>query len=210
MDEKIDILDERGRPTGKVAWKSEAHRCGLWHRCFHCWISGSDFDGPYILVQRRARSKDTWPDYLDVSAAGHLAAGEDVMDGLRELEEELGLRPEPERLIALGTRRIEQEISGGLDREFHEVFLLVDSTPPGGFRLQREEVASVIRLSLDDAEKVSDGEPASAVEWTDGGPFSTKVSLADFVPNEEGYLRRVARAARNALAGRGSGRVFRL
>ncbi|HEX2728792.1 MAG TPA: NUDIX domain-containing protein, partial [Rubrobacteraceae bacterium] len=146
MDEKIDILDERGRYTGRVAWKSEAHRLGLWHRCFHCWIFGSDPDGTYLLVQRRAAAKDTWPGYLDVTAAGHLAAGEGALDGLRELEEELGLRVSPDRLIPLGTRRADQEISAGRDREFHEVYLLHDSTPARDLRLQREEVASIVRI----------------------------------------------------------------
>ena len=127
MDERIDVLNPRGGKTGRVTWKSEAHRRGLWHRCFHCWIVAPEepSGGPYFFVQRHAADKETWLDKLDVTAAGHLAAGERVLDGLRELEEELGLRVEPEELIPLGTRRIEQEISAGCDREFHEVFLLV-------------------------------------------------------------------------------------
>src|SRR5215211_1788818 len=92
MEELLDILDESGRPTGEVVAKSEAHRLGLWHRCFHCWICGSEPGGSYLLLQRRAATKDTWPGYLDVTAAGHLAAGEGTLDGLREVEEELGLR----------------------------------------------------------------------------------------------------------------------
>src|SRR3712207_8255742 len=50
VDERVDILDAGGRPTGRIAWKSEAHRDGLWHRCFHLWIC--DPEGPYLLVQR--------------------------------------------------------------------------------------------------------------------------------------------------------------
>jgi isopentenyldiphosphate isomerase len=137
VDELLDVLDDLGRPTGEVVYKSEAHRRGLYHHCFHCWIAGQDAVGPYLLVQRRAAAKDTWPGYLDVTAAGHLQSGEEpVMGGLRELEEELGLRVDPGRLAPLGTRRIEQEISQGCDREFHDVFLLLDSTPPRDLRLQ--------------------------------------------------------------------------
>src|SRR5215203_6211346 len=61
VDELLDILDESGRPTGEVVAKSEAHRLGLWHRCFHCWICGSDPEGSYLLLQRRAATKDTRP-----------------------------------------------------------------------------------------------------------------------------------------------------
>ena len=210
MDEKVDVLDASGRSTGEIAWKSEAHRRGLWHRCFHCWVStpGDASGGPYLLVQRRAATKDTWPGRLDVTAAGHLAAGEEPLDGLRELEEELGLRVEPERLIPLGRRRVEQEIPGGCDREFHEVFLLVDFTPPKNLRLQPEEVETVLRVTLDDAERMRGGEAVPAEEWTDGGPTFTRISLADFVPKDEDTLSRVARAAREILAGRDAGRIF--
>jgi isopentenyldiphosphate isomerase len=209
MDEKIDALDEQGKPTGKVVWKSEAHREGIWHGCFHCWVFGKEKNGePYLLVQRRAVGKDTWPGRLDVTAAGHLAAGEETLDGLRELEEELGLSPDPDRLISLGTRRIEQDIPQGCDREFHDVFLLHDSSPPEDLRLQEEEVESVLRLSLDSVEKLEVGEAVSAVEWKKEEPTFVGVTLEDFVPNEEDYLSRVARAASRALAGDEPGRIF--
>lgn len=208
MDEKIDILDERGHPTGEMRWKSEAHRLGLWHRCFHCWISGSDERGPYLLVQRRAAMKDTWPGFLDVTAAGHLASGEKPLDGLRELEEELGLRVDATRLIPLGIRRVEQRIPAGRDREFHEVFLLFDPTPPAELRLQREEVASVLRVGLDEVEAMRDGGSVPAEEHTDGKSRAVEISLADFVPAEDNYYPRVAETARRILAGERPGPVF--
>lgn len=208
MDEKIDVLDATGEPTGEVTWKSEAHRLGLWHRCFHCWIVGSDEEGPYLLVQRRAAQKDTWPGYLDVTAAGHLRSGEEVMDGLRELEEELGLKAEPASLVPLGTRRIKQDIPEGCDREFHEVFLLPDPTPPQQLRLQESEVDAVLRIPFDDAERLGAGKTVSAEEWRHGQPSTIRVSLSSFVPNEDDYLARVVLAAREMLEGRRPARIF--
>jgi len=201
VDELLDILDESGRPTGEVVPKSEAHRLGLWHRCFHCWICGSDPGGSYLLLQRRAATKDTWPNYLDVTAAGHLAAGEETLDGLREVEEELGLRIAPERLVPLGTRRVEQEIPGGCDRELHEVFLVSDATPPGDLRLQKEEVDAVFRLDLDDVQALYETGSALAREYAYGRASATRIHLAEFVPKEEGYLSKVATAARRLLSG---------
>ncbi len=206
----MDILDESGKPTGEAAWKSEAHRRGLWHRCFHCWVYGTDASGePYLLVQRRAVAKDTWPGYLDVTAAGHLGAGEEPLrGGLRELEEELGLRVEPERLIFLGSRRIEQEIPGGCDREFHDVFLLFDPTPPQKMRLQAEEVDALLSMSIDDAEALGGGGSAPALEYAGGKATPTRVRPSDFVPGTDDYLRRVAGAARRILAGERPGEIF--
>jgi len=210
VDEKVDVLDEFGRPTGEVVWKSEAHRRGLFHRCFHCWIAGEDTDGAYLLVQRRAADKDTWPGRLDVTAAGHLQSGEGTLaGGLREIEEELGLRVDPGRLVSLGTRRIEQEITDGCDHEFHDVFLLLDGTPPRELRLQEGEVEAVLRIGLDAAEALGAGrDSASAKEYASGEASTTRVSPSEFVPNEDDYLRCVARAARRVLAGAEPGQVF--
>ena len=201
MDELLDIVDESGRPTGEIVPKNEAHRLGLWHRCFHCWICGSDSGGAYLLLQRRAATKDTWPNYLDVTAAGHLAAGEATLDGLREVEEELGLRVEPDSLVPLGSRKVEQQITDGCDREFHDIFLVFDATPPGDLRLQKEEVDAIFRLDLDDVQALYETGSAPASEYADGRVSAARIQLTEFVPKEEGYLGRVAGAARQLLQG---------
>jgi isopentenyldiphosphate isomerase len=208
VDELLDILDESGRPTGEVAPKSEAHRLGLWHRCFHCWICGSDLGGTYLLLQRRAATKDTWPGYLDITVAGHLATGEDTIDGLREVEEELGLRVNPERLVPLGTIRVEQRIPAGCDREFHEVFLLRDDTHPERLRLQKEEVEAVFRLNLDDVEALYETGSAPAREYAQDRTSTTQIRLTEFVPQNEDYLAQIAGAARQLVSGTNPAPIF--
>ena len=210
MDEKIDVLDERGGKTGRVAWKSEAHRTGLWHRCFHLWIldPGDGSESPHLLVQRRASGKETWPDRLDVTAAGHLMAGEGGLDGLREVEEELGLSVTGDDVLALGIRRNELEIPAGMDREFQDVFLLVRRLSPGDLRLQREEVASMTRIPLDSVATMCGGKAVPAEEWADGEVRPSRARIEDFVPGEDGYLLRVAQACHRALAGEGVGETF--
>ena len=200
----MDVLDARGEKTGRVAWKSEVHRLGLWHRCFHCWIVAPETPsaGPYLFVQRRAAGKDTWPNRLDVTVGGHLGAGESTLDGLREVEEELGLSVMADELVSLGTRKAEKEIPAGLDCEFQEVFLLVRSLSLTDLRLGEEEVAAVVRLRLDDVEALYRGARVPAEEWAGGEMSSVSVRLADFIPDDDGYLLRVARVARAALTGR--------
>ncbi len=104
----------------------------------------------------------------------------------------------------MGTRRVEHEIPAGRDREFHEVFLLLDSTPPAELRLQAEEVASVLRVDLDDVEALYEAKSAPAREYAAGRrSAAARISLADFVPHDDEHLRRVALAARRMLAGEG-------
>lgn len=38
MEEKLDILNERGEFTGNVATREECHREGLWHRAVYGFI----------------------------------------------------------------------------------------------------------------------------------------------------------------------------
>lgn len=206
MEEIIDVLDASGEPTGEVVPKGEAHRRGLYHRCFHCWIC--DPARGRLLAQRRSAAKETWPGLLDTTAAGHLSAGESPLDGLRELEEELGLRVSPERPIPLGQRRVEKDHPEGCDRELHEVFLLLDTAPPERLELQREEVESVVSLRLEDIERLYEGEKVEVEEFVGGDPVAVNVALGDFVPNGDCYLLRVARAARGILSGRSPERVF--
>ncbi|MBA2692640.1 MAG: NUDIX domain-containing protein [Rubrobacter sp.] len=209
MDEWIDVLDESGAKTGESVLKSEAHRAGLWHRCFHCWVLWEDGSGgAHLLAQRRAFGKDTWPGWLDVSVAGHLGAGEAPLDGKREIEEEIGLSVPPERLVPLGERRVEHEIPQGLDREYHDVFILFDRTPPERMILQKEEVDALVSVKLDDARAMAEGETVSATEYKDGETSDINVSLPDFVLGSGDYIRRVVEAARRLAAGESVGRVF--
>jgi isopentenyldiphosphate isomerase len=204
-EEMVDVLDPSGIPSGRVVPKGEAHGRGLLHGCAHVWIASPGGPGraPHLLVQRRADTKETWPGRLDVTAAGHLGAGEGPVRGaLRELEEELGLRVLPGDLIPLGIRRVELRIPAGADREVQHVFLLLRELDPEGLRLQEEEVAAVLSLPLGDVEALVDGE---TVEFEDGEGVAR---MEDFVPGEGGYLRRVSRAAREVLAGREPGPVF--
>jgi hypothetical protein len=96
---------------------------------------------------------------------------------------------------------VEQEIPDGYDRELHEVFLVCDATPPGDLRLQKEEVEAVFRLDLDEVEALYETGSAPAREYAEGRTSATRIHLTEFVPKDEGYLRRVAWTARQLLSG---------
>ncbi len=63
-DELIDIFDENMNLLG-TAMKSQAHREGLWHKTFHCWLARKNDEGK-IMVWLQLRNKDK--SILDVSA----------------------------------------------------------------------------------------------------------------------------------------------
>lgn len=159
-EERFDIYDEQMRPIG-TATRSETHKHGYWHRSFHCWITRREGNRQYVVFQQRQQGKDTNPGCFDITAAGHLTAGETVKDAVRELEEELGVHAEFEQLIPLGEIREEAEgVSRGvtfIDREVSDVFALVCDLPLESFRLQPEEVAGIYEADISELLELFEG-----------------------------------------------------
>ena len=89
--EYLDIVDENGVPTGKIAERTAAHKQGLRHRTSHVWILRERAGKVEVLLQKRSQNKDSFPGCYDISSAGHIPAGVDfIPSALRELKEELG------------------------------------------------------------------------------------------------------------------------
>jgi isopentenyldiphosphate isomerase len=89
-DERIDVVDNLGNPTGETVLRSVAHQKGILHRTVHIWIYNSK---EQVLIQQRSLSKPNGPGEWDIAAGGHIKAGVDPLDGaLSEVSEELGLQ----------------------------------------------------------------------------------------------------------------------
>ena len=142
MDELIDILTPEGKPTQKTALKSEAHKNGWFHATVHIWLFTSD---KKILLQKRALTKKVFPGIWDISVAGHIGAGEEILEAAkREIFEEIGLELEEKDLIKIGTR-IHQVIheNGIQDNEHHHIFIAELKVPVSALTMQEEEVAGL-------------------------------------------------------------------
>ncbi|WNQ12827.1 NUDIX domain-containing protein [Paenibacillus aurantius] len=199
--EWFDIYDEARRPIGKAP-REEVHREGYWHQTFQCWILTRE-DGkqgePCLLLQRRHPGKDTYPGLFDITAAGHLEAGEDVSDGIRELEEELGLAAAFGDLVPLGCLAEESFIRPGLtDREFCHVFLYACDQTMEAYRLQPEEVTGLIRVKLRELTELWEGTREKlTAPGVEAGPdgvlrsFSHELVRTDLVPHSDRYYRTV-------------------
>ena len=142
MDELIDILTPEGKSTGKTALKSEAHKKGWFHATAHIWFFTSD---EKILLQKRALTKKVFPGIWDISVAGHIGAGEEVLEGAkREVFEEIGLILENKDFIKIGTRIHQVNHENGIqDNEHHHVFIAELKTPISKLTMQPEEVAGL-------------------------------------------------------------------
>jgi isopentenyl-diphosphate delta-isomerase len=142
MDEFIDILTPEGTATGKTALKSEAHKNGWFHATAHIWFFTSD---EKILLQKRALTKKVFPGIWDISVAGHIGAGEEILEGAkREVFEEIGIEIQEKDLIKIGTRVHQITHENGIqDNEHHHVFIAELKVPISTLTMQEEEVAGL-------------------------------------------------------------------
>lgn len=122
--EMVDIFTSGGEPTGRVELRTTAHAMGLWHRTVHVWVLNSQGE---LLLQQRASTKDTFPGLWDISAAGHISAGDtSARTACREVYEELGINVVAQELTLLFTLKREcvTPDNSTHDNEISDVYLL--------------------------------------------------------------------------------------
>lgn len=207
MTEELDIYDASLRPLGRME-RGEAHRTAQWHRTFHCWIV--DVRRGRIVFQTRSFDSKTHPGKLDVSAAGHLAAGESVESGVREVEEELGIAVHFADLVGAGDRvEVSDSAAGIHNREYQSVFFLRTELDLSEFVPDPGEVAGLAALPIPEAIDLFAGrlraldvatirvEPSGALS-----PGRRSVEIADFIPRIQRYYLAAAIAAERVFEGK--------
>lgn len=87
-DELLDVVDEFDRVIAQEK-RGVIHARRLRHRAVHILVFNA---AGQVFLQRRAKTKDTFPDRWDSSCSGHVDTGENYLESaVRELGEELGL-----------------------------------------------------------------------------------------------------------------------
>ncbi len=181
--EQLMVVDSSGQPLYPET-RETVHRDGLWHETFHCFVI--DLDKGHVLLQQRAKQKKDFPELIDITAAGHLLAGEAPRDGIRELKEEIGLVRQFEELFSLGVF-LEELIVGDLkDRERVHLFLTDSAMPLERYVLQTEEVSRLIALPFSEFARLTD-ETAETFKTVD----QEIIRRDQFVPHPSAYFRRV-------------------
>ncbi|SFG40114.1 NUDIX domain-containing protein [Halobacillus alkaliphilus] len=193
MTEWLQVFDHRGNPLD-VKERTEVHFEGDWHETFQCWLYEMDADGQlYLFFQKRAADKAEFPSLYDISAAGHIEAGENIMQaGMREIDEELGISLWKEDLKSIGTYK-EVLISDTLkDRELCRVYLSPYSAEKA-FSLGKE-VEDLVRVEINGFKQVLGGAKGSIEASSVIDNQKVRVGFRDFVPHDQAYYEFVIQA----------------
>lgn len=151
MEEMFDALNERGEFTNTTVSRKECHLKGIVHRAVVVFVINSNNQ---ILLQKRSKSKKQWPNLWDITAGGHVLAGEFGYQAvIREAKEEIHLDIKPEELLFIGSttsRMVKDEI---VDCHFNEFYILKKDVLIDNLEIQEEEVQDIRWFSKDDVIK---------------------------------------------------------
>ncbi|MCA0990933.1 NUDIX hydrolase [Pseudalkalibacillus hwajinpoensis] len=199
IDERVRIFDENRNPIGVVS-RDEAHRVGHWHEVFQCWFVRREEGVKQVYLQLRSSLKKDFAGLYDITAAGHLMADESVKDGVREIEEELGVPVSYEELHPLVVMNASIQQGNFLDNEIANIFLFEHNKSFDTFALQKEEVAGIVQADFEAFYDLWMGKQTDLhVEgfWFnhEGGRknLNQKISKRHFVPHESSYYETIVK-----------------
>lgn len=195
--ELLTVFNEKHQKVGENT-RAFIHQEGLWHETFHCWFVQRINGVPHLYFQQRSNVKKDFPGLFDITAAGHLLANETVNEGIREVQEELGIILSMEDLRPIGILKDSIVQKNFIDNEFAHtyVYMMVGGSP--SFHLQEEEVSAiysapiseVVRLYEREVDQISLG----CILSINKDRLEIKVSLEDFVPHGGDYMKQVLKA----------------
>ena len=147
MEEIFDVYTRDGEYLGTKP-KSFCHseNPGVYHKPVWIWIIN---DQNEVLVQKRAACKKNNPNKWDMPSAGHVDAGETIIEGaIRETYEELGIKTNEEDYEYLF------EYIDDRTYEIAQVYLLYLNVKLNKFKIQKEELAEVKWISFEEFKKL--------------------------------------------------------
>lgn len=141
MKEFFDVLDENGNYLGEVQDRETCHKNGLWHKAVVVFIINAKGQ---VLLQKRSKNKKLWPNMWDVTAGGHVLAGEFGFQSIiREAKEELGIELNKHEMIFLGSSRSINNKGDIKNNHFNEFYIVNKNLDETKLKLQSEEVSEV-------------------------------------------------------------------
>ncbi len=196
-DHLVDIYDLRHEIIGQKL-KSEAHLQGLWHNVFHCWILAGD----KIWLQLRSKDKALFPNFLDISAAGHVEAGERIINScIREVYEELGIRVAKDDLCGEFVFLAASNWEKIQNREFAYVYFCETYLELTDVNYNRDEVDAVLEVSIKDfIDLIEEKEQhIPATKYVDSRLELVSIDRASLAPHDKGYYYTLVSALKSNI-----------
>ena len=114
--EYLDIVDEKGIPTGKIENRSIIHDKLLLHNEMWLFIFNSKNE---TLIQKRSSTKKSNPNKWAI-CAGHIDVNEPIINAcIREAKEELGVDISIENVILFDKELVQEESNHHIAHKYY-------------------------------------------------------------------------------------------
>jgi len=148
MEELFDVLNEKGQYLDRIETRGKCHKEGLWHKAVVVFIINSKGQ---VLLQKRSANKKLWPNMWDITAGGHVLAGEFGFEAIiREIKEELGLDINKEDITFIGSAISTSEKKDIIANHFNEFYIINRDVDETKLKLQEDEVSEVKWIDKDE------------------------------------------------------------
>ena len=183
MIEVINIYHDNYEFKGTME-RREAHQNKEWHETFQCIFTQDE----YIFLQKRSLVVRDYKGMLDVTVGGHLLSNETVEDGVREIEEEMGIKVTFDRLNFLCTIPEELITHSVVDKEFINVYTLEISEEERKKINHDTEVAQLIKVNKMDFYNLCLDYSKICVGYQISDDEEIIFTKADFLPYSRAYF----------------------
>lgn len=163
--EFIDVLDENGNKTNIVRNKQLIYKLGSWHKSVHVWILNSNNE---LLLQKRSKNKETFPNKWAISIAGHVKAGETSLEAAkREVKEEINLSIQDNELIKLFSLKRAQPYKDSFLNVYDDVYLLQMDLDISKTIVQKEELTDIKFINFNEYEQRLKAKDSNLVPYSE-------------------------------------------
>jgi len=176
QDEIIDLVDTTNKVIGQIG-KKESHRLAKWHRTVSFILV--DSKQKLIYFQDKAQPSELKSeDFFVKLNGGHLLSGETPEQGVRELEEELGIKANPKNVIPIGINQTSVDFSNDYKiREFMYYFIVDVEDVLSKAKFQDSEVSSLIYFDPEHALRLILGKATEMIGIVYNGEKEIEMTL---------------------------------
>lgn len=150
--EYLDILDENGNKTGEKDTRENIHKLGLLHSEVAAFIYT---DTGKVILQKRKSNKATYAGVWSVTG-GHVFAGENNEEAIiREINEELNLNIEKEKVIFVTTYKSKKVKDDVINNKFFSIYNVeISENQFETIEIQKEELEDIKLFSIEEIESI--------------------------------------------------------
>lgn len=150
--EYIDAYNENHQFIGRFE-KHKAHELGLWHDVLGSLVINPNKNEVFFQLKNHKHNNINKYDLLEITAGGHLRAGESLEDGVREIKEETGLQVSFEDMVPSGIRKCDTDNNMTI-REFQYFYLLPLDIDLQDLNPNEDESIAFVKMDIDIALEV--------------------------------------------------------